>query len=217
MLEFIEFLIEEVLHVVRPLLEPCLRLQLLCLWRRLVSSHLGLYVLNLLLQEVLALLLVEFVVGLLTYVVAYLYKLQLTVEMTQYHEHALLELIGFQHFQLSLHWEWHVACYKVDEKSVIVELLNSHCALVGYFLVGVDVFQGGLLEVLACLLKLNVLAIYIFLGRWFACCKQHHAKSLERRYSHLAEGLYDTGFHSSRHVNTLHHPGKHTNICHVVL
>ena len=67
-----------------------------------MPSHLSLYVLYLLLKEVLALLLVELVMRFLAYIVAYLYELQLTVEMTQYHKQSFLQLVCFQHLQLSL-------------------------------------------------------------------------------------------------------------------
>ena len=140
--ELVEFLEEHLLNVFRPLLAECLYFEVVTLRRAVAVAQFFLDVLDLLLQEVLALLFVDVFARLGSNVLTQLQQLYLLVERLQYEDHAIHHRVGLQHLDLIAYAERQVRTDEVQGEYVVLDVVQSKLRLVGDVLVLMDVFNG---------------------------------------------------------------------------
>ena len=154
---------ESLVHIGRPFLFGCLLQQFVFLGRRLTVSHLSLHVLDLLLEEVVALLLVDVLTGLVADIGLQVLKVNLTVDHLHHTEQTLFHCLLQQQLHLLIGREGHVRADEVEGHDIVTDILDGKRGLVGnivrYVNVLVDhvpqVFHRGL-ELPVALLRLNI-------------------------------------------------------------
>ena len=163
LVQFLYLLIEELLDVLGPLLLGGLLQQLLLLGRVLVA-HLGLQVLDLLLQEVVPLLFVDVVARLVANVQLQRLQVNLAVHDTHGVEQALLDRVQLQQGHLLLDAERHVRADEVQRHHVVADVLDGEGGLFGYLVAHVNVLGRLVAQVLHSGAELYVLMVGLNLG-----------------------------------------------------
>ena len=162
LVQLLQLLVEEFLHLLRPLLVGSLLQQFLLLRRALVA-HLCLQVLDLLLQEVVALLLVDVVARLVADVQLQTLQVDFAVHDAHATEQALLDAVKCQQGHLLLHAEWHVRADEVQRHYVVSHILDGKRCLFGYLVAHVDILGSLVAQVFHCCLELHVALVGLVL------------------------------------------------------
>ena len=150
--EFVEFFVEHVLHVLVPFFLPSLAQQFHTLGRALAVAEFFLDVLDLLLQEVFALLLVDVLTGAAADVLFQFQQLCLLVDDLQQVEHAVVGRLAAQQLHLVGDVERKVGAHEVYHHHAIGDVGEGKLRLIGYLFVFLDivyrchpqVFYGGI-------------------------------------------------------------------------
>ena len=146
--ESVEFLVEHLSHLLRPVLLLSLFHEAFLLRRAVTAAELLLDVLYLLLQEILFLLLVQVLSCLVPDAVSDVKERYLLVERAQRGVYSLLKRVLLEHAHFFLHAERHVGADEVHEHHIIADVLQCEARLVGHVLVLLYVFGGCLMEIL---------------------------------------------------------------------
>ena len=165
LVKLVGFLIECLGHILRPLLLLGLFEQLALFRRAFAVAHFSLQVLYLLLQEVVALLLVNVVAGLVPYVLLEAQQRELPVDYAHCAEQPFLDGVLLQQVHLLLDGESHVGADEVERHNVVVDILYCKRCLFGYVVVELDVFVGNVAQVVHCGHKLAVFLLRHYLYR----------------------------------------------------
>ena len=155
-IQLIALLTEILGHLVLPHLVAAFGKQFVLL-RRLTVTHLGLHILNLLLQEVVTLLLVDILTGLVTDISLQVLQVNLAVQHLHGGKQALLYETDFQQFLLLLVVERHVGAYKVEHHHRVRDILDSKAGLVGDLIRYRNVFANHIAKIGHSCIKLTIL------------------------------------------------------------
>ena len=141
-LQLVQLLHEGGVHLLGPLLGLGLLVELLALGAAVVVAQLLLDVLQLLLQEVLALLGVQVVAGLLPYLLLQAQQADVPVLELQYLVDAVHQGVRGEQVHLLLGAEGHVGADEVGEHHLVGDVLQGELGLVGYAVVRLDILYG---------------------------------------------------------------------------
>ena len=145
--ELVDFVGENLAHLLRPLLFLRLFNQFGTLWRTLAVAQFLLDVFDLLLQEILALLLVDVLARFRADVLPQLQQLNLLVQRFQHLDHALHHRCRAYHSHSVGNAERHVRTDEIHGQHLILDVVQRELRLVGNVLVLVDVFDGRVAQV----------------------------------------------------------------------
>ena len=122
--------------------------QFVLLGRRFPIAHLGLQVLNLLLQKVVALLFVKVLTRLVAYIGLQMLQVNLAVQHFHRGKQTLLDGFRLKQRHLLLDAERHVRAGEVQRHHVVVDILYSERRFVGNIIAHVDILVHLLAQVL---------------------------------------------------------------------
>ena len=142
--ELVALFMENLLNLLRPFLPTGLAQQLGFLGRLLVA-HLGLHVLDLLLQEVVLLLLVNVLAGLVANVCLQLLKIDLPIQALHGTKEALLDGLNFQELDFLLDGERHVGAQEAQHHLIVLDVADGKQGLVRDLVNHLDVLLCNLL------------------------------------------------------------------------
>ncbi len=145
--EFVEFLLEGLCHLVVPFLLGSLLLEFLALGRALAVAEFLLDVLDLLLQEVLSLLFIDVVACLRADVLLELEQLHLLVKAFQGLDDTVLERVALEEVDFVGDAEGERGADVVDGQHVVLDVVDGEVGLVGHLFVGIDILRGSVLQV----------------------------------------------------------------------
>ena len=157
-IQLIALLTEILGHLVLPHLVAAFGKQIV-LFGRLAVAHLGLDILNLLLQEVITLLLVDILTGFVTDISLQVLQVNLAVQHLHGGKQALLYETDFQQFLLLLVVERHVGAHKVEHHHRVRDILDSKAGLVGDLIRYRNVFANHIAQIGHSCIKLTILWI----------------------------------------------------------
>ena len=152
------FLVEEFLHLLRPLFVGSLLQQFLLLRCALVA-HLCLQVLNLLLQEVVALLLVNVIARLVADVQFQILQVYFTMNDAQRTEQTLLDAVQLQQGHFLLYAKGEVRTDEVQCHHIVSYILDGERCLFRNVVTHVDVFCSLIAKILHGSLKLHIVLV----------------------------------------------------------
>lgn len=205
LVQLLHLLVEVALHVVGPLLLPGLLREGFLLRCALVAANLCLHVLDLLLQEVVALLGVEVVARLVAYVELQVFQRQLAVEEAQGGEEAFLHGGHLQQLLLLGVGEGHVAAHEVEGHHVVLHVAHGEGGLVGYLFVLLDVFGAEAAKVARCGGELGVVRRGQLLGEGLHGGREVGLGALDAHQLHPAQALSDGRDGTAGQHEHLHH------------
>ena len=217
-LQLVQLLHEGGVHLLGPLLGLGLLVEFLPLGAAVVVAQLLLDVLQLLLQEVLALLGVQVVAGLLPYLLLQAQQADVPVLELQYLIDAVHQGVRGEQVHLLLGAEGHVGADEVGEHHLVGDVLQGELGLVGYAVVRLDILYGLLPQLRQQGVELGVSLLgYLLLDGLDGRRVVGHP-AVDFHQPGGAEGLYD-GVHVAIAAGQLHDTqqlGEHALAVHVV-
>ena len=131
---------------------------------RLAITHLCLHVLDLLLKEVIALLLVDILSSLVAYLGLKILQINLAIQHLHRHKQTLLHGVYLKKILLLLMIERHVGAHEIERHHRIGDVLNGEISLVGNILADGDILANEITEVGNGGLELTILLLgkYLF-------------------------------------------------------
>ena len=215
--EFVSLFEEHFTHLVGPFLVFGLAEQLTLLRRRLAVAHLGLQVLNLLLQEVVALLLVDVLTSLVSDVGFQVLEVDLAVQNLHQAEQSFFHEFHFQKGHLLLHAERHVRTHEVQGHDIVGDILDGESSLVGNFLTDIDVLGHHVAEVFHRRTELTVFLVRLKVFYRIDDALEIGFRLDNRLEAETTQCLYDGGDIAIRQRQLFHHLSIDTNFIEVLL
>ena len=126
-------------------------------------SHLSLHILNLLLQEVVALLLVDILTCLVTDFGLKIKQVNLAIHDTHGIEQTLLHGVHLQQLHLFLRTEGQVRADEIQRHDIVCHVFQRKLCFVGNLVTHADVLIYRLAQIFHCSLELNVALVGLFL------------------------------------------------------
>ncbi len=211
--EFAHLLVEDLLHLRRPLLRLSLLGELVAVAVAGTVAEFGLDVLYLLVEEVVALLGVEFLVGFHADILHHVEELVLAAHNLQQLEEAVLDAVDLDEVHLVLDAQGQRRTGVVGPHYRVVDILECHLGLVGHIVVVVDILRRGRVETFDGREPLYVVIFGEFLRGRRDDTGEVVAAFLGRLQAAAAEGLDDcrAGVVVAGHIDnpdeTCHHTG----------
>ena len=211
-LQLLQLFVKGVAHLGRPFLFLGFRFQITAFGRTLAVAQFLFDVLDLLLQEVFALLFIQVLARFRANLFFKFKQLHFLVQHFQRNHDALVHRVGLQHTHLVLVGERHVGAHVVDAQNVVLDVVQGKLCLVGDIIVLFDVLDGLLAKVLCG----RLVFLIVRLGQYF---RGNGRQSLQERFG-LGDLFQLTASHRlndgrdvlsmSRHFQHAHQSGVYT-------
>ena len=153
--QLVGFLKKSLTDLCRPFFSFCLLQQFIFLRRRFVT-HLCLHVLNLLLQEVVALLFINILTSLVTDVSFQILKVDFAIDDFHHIEETFFYRLHLQQLDLFLNREWHVRAYEVQCHDIIGNILDGKGCFVGDVLTYIYILINKIAKVIHSCFELTI-------------------------------------------------------------
>ena len=205
LVQFVQLSVESLVHFLAPLLVLGFLLQFLPLRTALARPEFFLDVLNLLLEEVLALLFVNVNLGLCLDVVLQFEQLQLPVERLQQVKHAVQRAIVAEHLYLVLQRQRKIGTVVVHSRYRIIDIVEGKGRLVGHVIIAMNI----LVDLSVQFLKGRVDHAVVLVSQLFfeRLCLAHQVRMVLDNLGQGAtsQSLHDDGHGVTRHLQQFHH------------
>ena len=216
-LELHHLLLEGVGHLLAPQLLLGLAAQFVDVLILHTAAQLVLDVLQLLLQEVLALLLVDFLTGAQLDAGLEVGKLHFAVEDREQVGGTLLERLLLQELHLLLHVEGEVRTHEVDQEHAVGDVLDGKCRIGLHVFGGLDEAHGKVLAVVDDGLELAAAALGEHLGERHHLAREVGARRYDAGELQALHALQDDRSGLVGHLEDAHHTRCGTYLIEVFL